>query len=199
MLNQMKSLADLLIDIHSQNSITLLQDAAFQLDVLDNFCNNIGELRSYRSLYHSYRSKMQQVEILRSAEEQARTEQDFYKYQYDEIVKVAPAMGEQEEIEEELGMLKHAEEIKSRLFNVSQLLESDNGIEQIFGEILTEYKPLRSYSAELNAIGERLESSRLELMDLAAEVHKVGAHVEVNPVRADALTERVNQIGRAHV
>ncbi|MDD4740701.1 MAG: DNA repair protein RecN [Bacteroidales bacterium] len=194
MLSQMKPLADLLIDIHSQNSIILLQDAAFQLDVLDNFCDNTHELRNYKSLYHSYRIKVQQIETLRKAEEQARAEQDFYKYQYDEIVKAAPAIGEQQEIEEELGMLRHAEEIKSRLFNVSQLLEADNGMEQIFGEILTEYKPLRSYSAELNAIGERFESSRLELMDLAAEVHKIGERVEVNPDRAEALTGRVNLI-----
>jgi DNA repair protein RecN (Recombination protein N) len=194
MLSQMKPLADLLIDIHSQNSIILLQDAAFQLDVLDNFCDNTHELRNYKSLYHSYRIKVQQIETLRKAEEQARAEQDFYKYQYDEIVKAAPAIGEQQEIEEELGMLRHAEEIKSRLFNVSQLLEADNGMEQIFGEILTEYKPLRSYSAELNAIGERFESNRLELMDLAAEVHKIGERVEVNPDRAEALTGRVNLI-----
>lgn len=194
MLNQMKLLADLLVDIHSQNSTILLQDAGFQLEVLDNFCDNAHELRNYKSLYHSYRNKMQQVETLRKAEEQARAEQDFYKYQYDEIVKVAPAIDEQQAIEEELGMLRHAEEIKSRLYNVSQLLEADNGMEQIFGEILTEYKSLRSYSAELNAIGERFESSRLEMMDLAAEVHKVGERVEVNPDRAEALTGRVNLI-----
>jgi DNA repair protein RecN (Recombination protein N) len=194
MLNQMKSLADLLIDIHSQNSIILLQDAAFQLEVLDNFCSNTQELRAYRLLYYSYRSKMQQVESLRKAEEQARTEQDFYHYQYDEIVKAAPTADEQHEIEEELGLLRHAEEIKSRLFNVSQLMEGANGMEHIFGEILTEYKPLRSYSDELNAIGERLESSRLEMMDLAAELCKVSDRVEINPERAEALTGRVNQI-----
>lgn len=194
MLNQMKTLADLLIDIHSQNSIILLQDAAFQLEVLDNFCSNTQELRSYRSLYQSYRSRMQQVESLRKAEEQARAEQDFYQYQYDEIVKAAPTADEQHEIEEELGLLRHAEEIKSRLFNVSQLMEGANGMEHIFGEILTEYKPLRSYSAELNIIGERLESCRLEMMDLAAELYKVGDRVEINPERAEALTERVNLI-----
>jgi DNA repair protein RecN (Recombination protein N) len=194
MLNQMKTLADLLIDIHSQNSIILLQDAAFQLEVLDNFCSNTQELRGYRSLYQSYRSKMQQVESLRKAEEQARAEQDFYQYQYDEIVKAAPTADEQHEIEEELGLLRHAEEIKSRLFNVSQLMEGANGMERIFGDILLEYKPLRNYSAELNIIGERLESSRLEMMDLAAELYKVGDRVEINPERAEALTGRVNLI-----
>lgn len=194
MLSQMKALADLLIDIHSQNSIILLQDTSFQLEVLDNFCGNAPELSQYRQQYRTYRDLMQQVETLRKAEEQARTEQDFYQYQYAEIAKVAPAIGEQEEIEEELGMLRHAEEIKSRLYNVGQLLEADNGMEHIFGEIITEYKPLRNYSAELNAIGERIESSRLEMMDMAAEIHKVGDRVSVDPDRAETLTERVNLI-----
>jgi DNA repair protein RecN (Recombination protein N) len=194
MLSQMKVLADLLIDIHSQNSIILLQEASFQLEVLDNFCGNAQELSHYRQQYRTYRDFMQQVETLRKAEEQARTEQDFYQYQYAEIEKAAPAIGEQKEIEEELGMLRHAEEIKSRLYNVGQLLEADNGMEQIFGEIITEYKPLRNYSAELNAIGERIESSRLEMMDVAAEIHKLGDRISVNPERAETLTERVNLI-----
>lgn len=191
---QLRELAGSLVDLHSQNSAALLQSPAFQLGVLDNFCKNGDRLATYKKLYREFRQKVNELESLRDQEQQAAAEQDFIRFQYEELDNAKLVAGEQEEVEQELGVLEHAGEIKTRLVNVLALMEEEHGLKELFGDIIAEFKPLKNYSAELAELYSRIESTYLEMSDVSGELSRIDDRVEVNPERAEELNERLNLI-----
>ncbi|MFP4469149.1 MAG: DNA repair protein RecN [Bacteroidales bacterium] len=193
-LNVLKDLAEKMVDIHSQNTTGILQDHDFQLTVLDSFTGNQQELAAYRKLYAEYRKLKSQLQHLGEEEEKARTEQDFFRFQYDELEAAQLKAGEQAEIEEELEMLTHAGEIKTRLQNAVRLMNNEPGLMSMLSELKTELKPLKSISAELAALFQRVESNYLELQDMGREMERLEDKVTVDPERAGQLSERINLI-----
>lgn len=193
-LAQLKELATGLVDLHSQNSATLLQSADFQLGVIDSFCNNHALLAEYKKLYSDFRAIIDRLEKLRQKEAQAAAEQDYFRFQFEELEKAGLREGEKDEIEEELEVLEHAGEIKSRLVNVKQLIESEHGLSENLSSIISEFKPLKDYSTGLAEIFDRIESSYLEMSDIANELSGIDDKVEVNPERAGELNDRLNLI-----
>lgn len=190
----LKELAEKLVDIHSQNTGILLQDNDFQLAVVDSFAETKDELQNYRNAYQIYNQLKRKLKQLESDEEHARSEQDFFQFQYDELEEAKLQPGEQAEIEEELEMLNHAEEIKSRLVKAMQIMNADAGLLNMLSELQSELKTIQSYSKELGELLERIESSNLELQDISRETEKIEERVNVDPSRAEVLNERINLI-----
>ncbi len=193
-LAQLRELADQVLDLHSQNSTTLLQSSSFQLAVVDHFCKNGQLLESYSKIFAQYQQLTSKLELLRQSEKISETEQDFFKFQYEEIEKAELKTGEQEEIEEELKVLNNAGEIKTRLSSVSNLIEGEHGMTSIFDNILSEIKPVKNISRELTEMYSRIESTYVEFSDVARELMKIDDKIEVNPQRTEELSERINLI-----
>lgn len=190
----LRELADRVVDLHSQNSASLLQSATFQLSVLDNFCKNAEVLKVYKDLFAEYKHLNAELESMKAAEKLSVSEQDFYQFQYDELEKAAFVGDEQQLLEEELGVLNHAEEIKTRMQSVINLIEEEHGLNEIYNNILSELKPLKDISNEFSEVFNRVESNYFEISDLNNELSKIDDKVELNPSRAEELNERVNLI-----
>jgi len=193
-LTQLRELADQVLDLHSQNSTTLLQSSSFQLAVVDHFCKNAQLLKGYSKVFDQYQQLTSKVEQLRQSEKISETEQDFFKFQYEELEKSELRPGEQEEIEEELKVLNNADEIKTRLSAVTNLVEGEHGMNSIFDNILSEIKPIKNISRELTEMYSRIDSTFVEFSDVARELMKIDEVIEVNPQRSDELTGRINLI-----
>ena len=121
-LNQLKELTSRLIDVHSQHQTLLLQESAFQLSVVDSVAGNRALLADYGMVFRSLNEMDKNLGILLSKNQEARTEQDYLNFLFDELEKAALKPGEQESLEREAEVLGHAEEIKARLFNAAELL-----------------------------------------------------------------------------
>lgn len=193
-LTQLRELADRVVDLHSQNSTALLQSSSFQLSVVDHFCKNAQLLETYSKVFDQYKQLTSKLEQLRQIEKTSEVEQDFYKFQYEELDKAGLKTGEQEEIEEELKVLSNAGEIKTRLSAVSNLVEGEFGLTSIFENIISQIKPVKDISRELKELHSRIESTYLEFLDVAGELPKIDDNIEVNPQRTDELTDRINLI-----
>ena len=84
-LTLMRELGEQLIDIHSQHQNLLLQKEDFQLGVLDTIANNQQQLDNYRKAYDEYRQALQQLEQMRADIEHNRQNEDFMRFQYNEL------------------------------------------------------------------------------------------------------------------
>jgi len=193
-LAQLRELADQVVDLHSQNSTTLLQSSSFQLSVVDHFCKNGQLLETYSRVFDQYKQLTSKLEQLRQIEKTSLAEQDFYNFQYEELDKAGLKIGEKEEIEEELKVLNNAGEIKTRLSEVSNLVEGEYGMTSIFDNIISQIKPLKDISRELKEVYARIKSTHVEFLDVAVELTKIDDNIEVNPHRTEELTERINMI-----
>ena len=123
----MKELGEQVIDVHSQHQNLLLNKEGFQLNVLDILSHNDEQLSTYQSLYREWKQAQQELADLIARAEQNKADEDYIRFQLEQLEEANLSAGEQEELEQETDMLSHAEEIKAGLFRVGQLLTSDEG------------------------------------------------------------------------
>ena len=192
---QMKELGEQLIDVHSQHQNLLLNKEGFQLNVLDILSHNDEQLSVYQSLYREWKQTQQDLADLIARAEQNKADEDYIRFQLEQLEEANLSVGEQEELEQETDMLSHAEEIKAGLFRVGQLLTSDEGgLLAGLKESLNTMLGLQKVYSPATELAERLESTYIELKDVSQEVSSQEEDVEFNPERLEEVNDRLNLI-----
>lgn len=192
---QMKELGEQLIDVHSQHQNLLLNKEGFQLNVLDILSHNDEQLSAYQSLYREWKHAQQELADLIARAEQNKADEDYIRFQLEQLEEANLSAGEQEELEQETDVLSHAEEIKAGLFRVGQLLTSDEGgLLAGLKESLNTMLGLQKVYSPATELAERLESTYIELKDVSQEVSSQEEDVEFNPDRLEEVNDRLNLI-----
>ena len=192
---QMKELGEQLIDVHSQHQNLLLNKEGFQLNVLDILSHNDEQLSAYQSLYREWKQAQQDLTDLIARAEQNKADEDYIRFQLEQLEEANLSVGEQEELEQETDTLSHAEEIKAGLFRVGQLLTSDEGgLLAGLKESLNTMLGLQKVYSPATELAERLESTYIELKDVSQEVSSQEEDVEFNPERLEEVNDRLNLI-----
>ena len=194
-LSVMREVASHLFDIHSQHQNLLLNDPSFLLGFVDAIAGNDKEREDYRLAYNDYlKAKREYDNFIKNAGKDSG-EADYWRYQLEQISNAKLRDGEQEELEEELNVLTHAEEIKTGIYSISELFDSDDG------GILTALKKqvgiassLQQLFPQANALGDRLESAYLELKDIAYEVSGLADDVTFDQERLENVNARLDLI-----
>lgn len=194
-LTLMKELGEQLVDIHSQHQNLLLDKEGFQLNVLDLIGHNEAQLATYNSLYQTWRASKKELEELISTLERERDEEEYLRFQWEQLNEAQLTEGEQEELEQEADVLSHAEEIKAGLYRASNLLNGDEaGVLSQLKEVMHSLSGLMSVYQPAEELTQRLESSYIELKDIAQEAASQEEQVEYNPQRMEEVNERLNLI-----
>lgn len=193
-LAQMKELGEQLIDIHSQHQNLLLNQEGFQLKVLDYIANLADELRIYSDYYNSWRASKQALEEALASLEKAQGDEDYIRYQYEQLSDAHLVDGEQKQLEQEAETLSHAEEIKAALYRVSSLLTGGDEAGVLAGlkEGLSQLSGVERVCQPAEDLRQRMESAYIELKDIARELEILSDDVEFNPQRLDEVNERLN-------
>ena len=194
-LAQMKALGEKLIDVHSQHQNLLLNHEDFQLNVLDILASSHEALQAYKSLYTSYKQTSRELAQLIVESEKNRQDEDYIRFQVKQLDDAQLQAGEQEELEQEAEMLTHAEDIKSSLYKVNQLMdEGEMNLVSLAKEGMQVLQSISKVYTPASEWSNRLESCYLELKDMAHEIANASDEVEFNPTRLDYVNERLNLI-----
>jgi len=194
-LNVLQEIGERLVDIHSQHQNLALKDSDFQVSILDSYAGILDEVHQYRKNYRKFLDLSQEHQKLVEMEHQSNTEKDYYEYLFAELDRSNLKEREQEELEEELKILDHAEEIRSVLFHASESLENERGgVLSDLSDTQTGLNKIKTFTPELDDISKRFDSIRIELHDLLQELEKFAEQVNINPDRAHELNERLNTI-----
>ena len=192
---QMKALGEKLIDVHSQHQNLLLNHEDFQLNVLDILANSREVLQTYKSLYNSYKQTVRELNTLIEEAEKNRQDEEYIRFQVQQLEDAHLQAGEQEELEQEIEMLTHAEDIKSSLFKVNQLMdEGEMNLVSLSKEAMQVLQSISRVYAPASEWSNRLESCYLELKDMAHEIAYASDEIEFNPTRLEYVNERLNLI-----
>ena len=192
---QMKALGEKLIDVHSQHQNLLLNHEDFQLNVLDILANSREVLQTYKSLYNSYKQTVRELNTLIEEAEKNRQDEEYIRFQVQQLEDAHLQAGEQEELEQELEILTHAEDIKSSLFKVNQLMdEGEMNLVSLSKEAMQVLQSISRVYAPASEWSNRMESCYLELKDMAHEIAYASDEIEFNPTRLDYVNERLNLI-----
>lgn len=194
-LSVLKQLGELLLDVHSQHKNLLLNQADFQLEVLDTLAHNELQRKEYLLTYQNYRQKQRELQNAIETAQQNQAEEDYLNFQFQQLDEARLEPGEQEELEEEQDMLTHAEDIKQALFECNGLLQNDQ--QGIIGQLRMVLGTLNSLSdmyPKSREWAERVESTYIELKDIADELEQEEERVEFNPQRLELVNDRLDTL-----
>ena len=184
-----------LIDIHSQHQNLLLGDNLFQLKVVDEFARNEELLKEFEKTYNLYKELDEKHSQLLDLADRSKSDLDYNQFQFDQLDKARLKIDEQQEQEEELETLNHAEEIKTNLTHVSYLLsEDENALLVKLKEIHSLISKIVPFLPSAGELEKRMESTHIELNDLASEIENIGIGVEFNPQRIQEISDRLDLI-----
>jgi DNA repair protein RecN (Recombination protein N) len=192
-LSQLEELGELLVDLHQQFDTLELEKSDFQREVLDALVNQPDQLQKYQQQYQRYVKVQRQLKQLKDQRDQANKELDYNKFLLDELSDAAFAANEIEELDEELKVLSHAEEIRNTLSRVYfQLKEDEQPLLQQLKQIQSSVQALAAFHKDAPAIAERLQSSYVELQDITSEIGYMNDQVSFDGARIEQVNERVS-------
>jgi DNA repair protein RecN (Recombination protein N) len=192
-LESLRKVGTFLMDIHSQHDTLQLGDSAYQLSILDLYAGNQAVLERYQAAYKNYKKLESSFKKLEAELAQSNKELDYHTFLLNELAEAKLTDGEQEELESELKQLEHAEEIKLKLSQVLQSLsEGDFNVVMAIKDAAHLLNQVSQYAESYQALKERLDSSLIELNDIAAEVETAERKTEADPQRLEIIQDRLN-------
>ena len=191
----MKSIGQQLVDIHSQHQNLLLQEEDFQLNVVDIIAQDGKQLSDYQQAFKDYQTARKAVVRMQEELAKAAENEDFMRFQYNELQEANLEPGQQEELEQESETLSHVEDIKEALFNAEGILcgEEANLVESL-REVSRTLSGIKGVFADVAEVTERMDSTYIELKDIAAEVSQLSSHVDYDPKRLDFINDQLGII-----
>ena len=194
-LAQMKELGEQLVDVHSQHQNLLLNKEGFQLNVLDILAHNEDILADYRRAYTDWKLLEKELDELTVRAEQSKADEDYIRFQLEQLEEVHLAEGEQEELEQESETLSHAEEIKAGLYRIGQAFSADEGgLLPVLKESAAMLSSLQKVYQPATELAGRMHSTYIELKDIIDEISTQSEDIEFNPMRLDEVNGRLNLI-----
>ena len=194
-LTKMRELGEQLVDIHSQHQNLLLQKEDFQLNVVDILAQDAEHIKAYQAVYQQYRSALSRLEQLKQELIKNRENEEFMRFQHKELDEAHLEPGELEQLEQESDILNHSEEIKSALYEADHSLSDDEGsILQLLRNASYSISNIREIYPEVAELSDRLDSSYIELKDIALEISSSLDRIDFDPARLEQLNTRLDQL-----
>lgn len=194
-LQQLRELGTRLVDIHSQHQNLILSSEEFRMSAIDTMAGNNDSLARYATVYTRMLELRRRVATLHEAAETNRRDEEWLRYQSEELAAAALRAGEQAEIEAELAILEHADRIGETLINLRNALETDDvGIltqlrnsENELSRLGANYPAAAEYAARLHAVVE-------ELKDIDASMTADSQRIDADPQRLQKLSTRLDTL-----
>lgn len=198
----LRQLGDHLVDIHSQHQNLLLQKEDFQLGVVDIIAHDEKQKADYATAYADYRKAVAALDELKERIEKTRQNEEFVRFQFNELQSAQLADGMQEELEQESAALSHAEDIKTALFNANDILNADDaGVVGRVGEAAGALHSIEDVYPKVKDLAARLDTARIELADIAADVDNDSDNIEFDPARlfdVNAMLDKIYSLQQKH-
>ena len=194
-LTRMRELGEQLVDIHSQHQNLLLQKEDFQLNVVDIIAQDAHQLKVYQQHYQAYRQAKQQLDDLKAEIAKNRENEEFMRFQHKELDEAHLEEGELEKLEQEAETLSHSEDIKTALFEADNALSGDDdSILDKLKNATHQLENIRDVYPSMADVTDRMQSSYIELKDIAQEISSSVDNVDFDPNRLEAINTRLDQL-----
>ena len=192
---ELKELGEQLVDVHSQHQNLLLQKHDFQLSVVDIIAGDDKELAAYRQAYAEYREAARKLEEMRREMEQNRQNADMLQFQFDELSAARLTDGEQEELEQQSETMTHAEDIKGALYTADNALQGEGiGVVSSLHSAISALRSIANVLPAAQELTERMDSTYIELKDVAQEVGSCLERIDFDPAELDQINNRLDRL-----
>ena len=194
-LNTLQRLGQELIDVHSQHQTLSLTQTEYQLEVLDALASNKELLIEYQNKLVVFKSLNDKLNKLTALQDSQKQDLEYSTFLLEELIEANLVSGMLIPLEEEEQELIHAEEIGLSLLKASQIIsEEQMGVEEQLNEIRSALQKVSLLSEKYAPLFNRVESLKIELLDLNQEIQLQAEQIEANPQRLEVVKIALQKI-----
>lgn len=191
-LTQLKVLTSMLVDLHQQFDTLELGDEDFQREVLDALAGCDKDVEQYRQRYLQFARLQKELQQLKDQQQQLQREQDYKQFLLDELDQASFKENELEELDQELQLLSNAGSIATVLTDAVQLLKDGEApLVQQLKSLLQRLQQFKNVHADLISITERLQSTQIELADIASDLDHLQSSISIDEARMQLINDRL--------
>jgi DNA repair protein RecN (Recombination protein N) len=192
-LSQLNHLSSLLVDLHQQFDTMELGESDFQREVLDALGGNFPALKKYELIFDNKQSSKKELDSLKDQKAQFEKEFDYHQFQFNELEEAGFKANELEELDQQLKMLTNAEGIKNALAKAYyELEETEEPIIRQLKAMTNQLQQFAELHPELPPLIQRLQSSYIELQDIADETDRLNNHIGSDAAAIDKINDRIS-------
>lgn len=196
-LSVLKLLSERIIDIHSQHQTLLLNQANFQLEIIDAFAGTLDDYKTYKSDFLKLGRLETTLKKLEEKELQAKKELDYYRFLFNELEEADIKNGTLHQLESESLSLENAESIKNILLNLSNALNGENNsILQSLSLLKQQLQSLSKFGTNYKELSERLNSAYIELKELSVDIEDTENETVFDQARLEDVNARLDKLNR---
>tara|TARA_B110000211_G_scaffold110476_1_gene128353 strand:- start:3223 stop:4875 length:1653 start_codon:yes stop_codon:yes gene_type:complete len=194
-LNTLQRLGQELIDVHSQHQTLSLTQTEYQLEVLDALASSKELLIEYQNNLVVFKSLDDKLNKLTALQDSQKQDLEYSTFLLEELIEANLVSGMLIPLEEEEQELIHAEEIGLSLLKASQIIsEEQMGVEEQLNEIRSALQKVSLLSEKYAPLFNRVESLKIELLDLNQEIQLQADQIEANPQHLEVVKISLQKI-----
>ncbi|MGM9746291.1 MAG: DNA repair protein RecN [Paludibacteraceae bacterium] len=194
-LQQLRAVANRLLDIHSQHENLLLGESAFQLQALDAVAESHAEVETYARQYRTYKEIGRQLATVQQTADAWRADRDYAQFQYDQLATADLTDDEQESLESELQTMNHAEEVKTAIAAALARLDGESvGVNESLRDSLSSLRRIEPFVPQMADYVQRIESALIDLKDVASDLEIKLNDTDFDPQRKEFVENRLDLI-----
>ena len=196
-LQMLKDLASVLVDIYGQNDTQFIMNPKTHLDVLDSYGNKEIEpiKEKLTSIYDSYKETQKKIKDFGSLQDLAKN-LDLYEYEIKEIEEANVQEGEEEELTSLRHKMNNASQYVEALSGSLELINgySDTNVITMLSQAINNLKRHSDSDKEIEDLMNRLDSTKIELKDIASTLDSLVESFEFSPQDLQRVEERIAKI-----
>ena len=191
-LQELQTLSEYLIDVHSQQQTQELSENSYQFQVIDAVADNADLIDLYSTHLKQYKSDTVQLQSLKSALQTLLKEEDYTTFLLEELHSISLKSIHQAELEERFEQLNNVEFIKENL-NKAILVanEEQYGVLHLLNDIKAAMQKVTGFSDSLQNLYERIDSVYIELKDSVDELTKAEGDLVDDPESLQSINQQL--------
>jgi len=196
-LTQLKELTAKLIDIHSQHAVLTLKTTDFRTRFLDACSDGGKQFLAYAKAYSNWLQIKTEVDALKKHLQQATADEDYLKFQLEELEELNIKEGTLKASQEQLSLLENATEIRESLSAICQLLSNtEHALISGLRNVDNTLQRLANNYSNANDWQKRISENLIDLEDIADDIARQVEEVDEKPEELQRLQQRVDEILR---
>lgn len=182
------------VDIHGQYDNQQILDPENHILITDSYRHETisGELIKLAELYRSYHEVRREYDKLLHSESESRRQQDFYQFEFDYIDKLDLTPGEDEELREQLDLMRNSERIYEAVVGSYSRLTEDPSVLSLLGSCMHQLQGVASYSEELGELSGNFTELYYNLEDLSSTLRTTGESINFSEEEIDSVSSRLS-------
>ena len=195
-LQSLKSLGDLLVDIHGQHFHQSLCKKNVQRDLLDHFAGLSVTKNKLKRIFNEWKELSDQLSKMIEGNANKEDRIDLLSFQLKELDDLALKTGEYDSLNSEFKKISNIEKINKGINSLIDCLQSNEitNVEQMLNDSIKNIDTLATFDNSLEETKNLLSEAEINVSEAIGNLSRYGESIDYDNQKSREIEERINTI-----